>query len=260
MQHQKRTGFTLIELLVVIAIIAILAAILFPVFAQAREQARAATCTSNTRQIGMATMMYAQDYDETMPLFYAYNTKAPNGERAWAGDPLHKGVEVLLAPFTKNTQIFRCPDDNGGAGLADPDYGCPSRDTYHTCYGSSYRFNRGSFSTAATESSQNNFLYDTSRIIRQAQFALPAETRIMRDEMLPWFGQDEKYGYLPSWYRQWHTRGGGIVFADGHSKFTVSMGNFDQQVVCVEGGRSSETDPNAPGNGNSYGTFYGLCD
>lgn len=253
-------AFTLIELLVVIAIIAVLAAILFPVFAQAREQARASVCTSNTRQIGMATMMYVQDYDETMPLFYAYNTKAPSGERAWSGDPLHKGVEVLVMPYVKNQQIFRCPNDNGGAGLNDPDYGCPGITTYHACYGSSYRFNRGSFSTVAQESSQNNFLYDTSRLIRQSMFALPSETRIMRDEMLPWFGVFDKYGYLPTWYTRWHVRGGGIVYADGHSKFIVSNGDFDKQVVCVEGGRSDDADPNAATDGNAYGTNYGICD
>src|ERR1700752_5232231 len=65
---KQRYGFTLIELLVVVAIIAILAAILFPVFAQAREKARQATCVSNLKQIGTATMMYAQDYDERFPI------------------------------------------------------------------------------------------------------------------------------------------------------------------------------------------------
>ena len=70
-----RRGFTLIELLVVIAIIAILAAILFPVFAQAREKARQATCTSNMKQIGMATLMYATDYDEQLPWGYNYTVK-----------------------------------------------------------------------------------------------------------------------------------------------------------------------------------------
>src|SRR4030081_1263811 len=68
----KRRGFPLIELLVVIAIIAILAAILFPVFASAREKARQASCQSNLRQLGLATLMYTQDYDETYPL-YQYN-------------------------------------------------------------------------------------------------------------------------------------------------------------------------------------------
>src|SRR5437773_5196359 len=66
--RRRSAGFTLIELLVVIAIIAILAAILFPVFAQAREKARAATCISNSKQIGLALMMYAQDYDEMLPI------------------------------------------------------------------------------------------------------------------------------------------------------------------------------------------------
>jgi prepilin-type N-terminal cleavage/methylation domain-containing protein len=68
MHHRCQKGFTLIELLVVIAIIAILAAILFPVFAQAREKARATACLSNMKQAGLALQMYAQDYDETMPL------------------------------------------------------------------------------------------------------------------------------------------------------------------------------------------------
>src|SRR5271170_7022954 len=88
---QRRYAFTLIELLVVIAIIAILAAILFPVFAQARESARQTVCTSNVRQIGLGVQMYVQDYDENYPIFYAYNTFVPNTNiRAWSGDPLHK--------------------------------------------------------------------------------------------------------------------------------------------------------------------------
>src|SRR5438105_15312315 len=66
-QHMRRSAFTLIELLVVIAIVAILAAILFPVFAQAREKARQAGCLSNLKQLGLAQSMYTQDYDETLP-------------------------------------------------------------------------------------------------------------------------------------------------------------------------------------------------
>ncbi|HZP81820.1 MAG TPA: prepilin-type N-terminal cleavage/methylation domain-containing protein, partial [Chthonomonadaceae bacterium] len=70
--HPQRKGFTLIELLVVIAIIAILAAILFPVFAQAREKARAATCLSNVKELGLAHQMYAQDYDEQLVTSWSY--------------------------------------------------------------------------------------------------------------------------------------------------------------------------------------------
>ncbi len=78
---QQRRGFTLIELLVVIAIIAILAAILFPVFAQAREKARQTTCTSNLKQIGTAFMMYVQDYDETYP---PWTGMCPDPSLRWA--------------------------------------------------------------------------------------------------------------------------------------------------------------------------------
>jgi prepilin-type N-terminal cleavage/methylation domain-containing protein/prepilin-type processing-associated H-X9-DG protein len=88
-----RKGFTLIELLVVIAIIAILAAILFPVFARAREKARQASCGSNVRQIVLGVTMYSQDYDQMYP---AYHLRY----RGWAD---------LIMPYVKNEQIFRCP-------------------------------------------------------------------------------------------------------------------------------------------------------
>src|SRR5579862_8326471 len=109
-----RRGFTLIELLVVIAIIAILAAILFPVFARAREQARRTSCLSNMKQIGTALFMYAQDYDETLPerygnccgpsTFYDYETYNGVGyERTWKN---------MLYPYIKNLQVFQCPSNN----------------------------------------------------------------------------------------------------------------------------------------------------
>ena len=96
----KRKGFTLIELLVVIAIIAILAAILFPVFARARDRARQTSCTSNLRQIGTAVMMYAQDYDEKYPRFDI---------RPWGSSARLYGAYDQLGPYTMNEQIFICP-------------------------------------------------------------------------------------------------------------------------------------------------------
>jgi prepilin-type N-terminal cleavage/methylation domain-containing protein/prepilin-type processing-associated H-X9-DG protein len=103
-------AFTLIELLIVIAIIAILAAILFPVFARAREKARQMSCLSNQKQNTLACLMYAQDYDETMPIAYYYDN-GWNDEYAWdfhvdyANNQSSLG---LLGPYTKNTQINRC--------------------------------------------------------------------------------------------------------------------------------------------------------
>ncbi|MBC7287953.1 MAG: DUF1559 domain-containing protein [Armatimonadetes bacterium] len=91
----SRTGFTLIELLVVIAIIAILAAILFPVFARAREKARQASCESNLKQISLAILMYAQDYDERLPDHCGQKTA-----NCWA---------VSIYPYVKNAQLFACP-------------------------------------------------------------------------------------------------------------------------------------------------------
>ena len=111
----RRKAFTLIELLVVIAIIAILAAILFPVFAQAREKARAISCMSNLKQMGTSSMMYTQDYDETLvPAGNRYahqNDKCFNGNTNFNSNPrAWVDWEIPLLAYTKNSQIFTCPD------------------------------------------------------------------------------------------------------------------------------------------------------
>ena len=95
-------GFTLIELLVVIAIIAILAAILFPVFARARENARRSSCMSNLKQISLGIFQYTQDYDEKFPI-HNDSSKTPGGYGGWS---------VLLDPYLKSKQILQCPSDS----------------------------------------------------------------------------------------------------------------------------------------------------
>jgi prepilin-type N-terminal cleavage/methylation domain-containing protein/prepilin-type processing-associated H-X9-DG protein len=118
MRKKIRKAFTLIELLIVIAIISLLTAILFPVFARAREQARKAACASNLRQIGMAVMQYVQDYDERYPMGRHYYDSWPTPPAGEADGFWFK----LLQPYTKSMQVFVCPTagkinhDSGGYG------------------------------------------------------------------------------------------------------------------------------------------------
>ena len=108
-----RKGFTLIELLVVIAIIAILAAILFPVFARAREKARQSSCLSNIKQLGLAAMMYSQDYDERLPW----------DDLDYDGDGTQDGTwRGMIAPYVKNSQMFLCPSKKMASNVFDGRY------------------------------------------------------------------------------------------------------------------------------------------
>jgi prepilin-type N-terminal cleavage/methylation domain-containing protein/prepilin-type processing-associated H-X9-DG protein len=109
----KQKAFTLIELLVVIAIIAILASILFPVFARARENARRASCMSNLKQIGLGVMMYVQDYDDTYPSADRYVSGSSGAQTFWFWD---------IEPYVKDFRTFVCPSSGQGFGPASASY------------------------------------------------------------------------------------------------------------------------------------------
>ncbi len=253
-----RKAFTLIELLVVIAIIAILAAILFPVFANARRQAKVTTCVSNARQVGLAVRMYVDDNNATWPIFQAYN-KTPS---PW--EPGHLGIEMALLTYTKDKRVFDCPEDIGSP-FQEGDV--PKSRNYWEAYGSSYRFDHCGFSTIANYSSQNGNVYPdgTTQIVKDAAYQLPAQTRIIRDEEFPFFSKalDPQggcyYGYecagYDDYFREWHRNGGSMIFADGHAKFITSAGAFDKTLVSPSGHASGETHPDP-----NIGTWYWACD
>jgi prepilin-type N-terminal cleavage/methylation domain-containing protein/prepilin-type processing-associated H-X9-DG protein len=207
-----RAGFTLIELLVVIAIIAILAAILFPVFAQAREKARQTACLSNGKQIGIALMMYTQDYDETLPLNagdvanYLAAGAAPN----WI---------VGIQPYLKNTDVFVCPSSTPAvnAPTTSPDY-----------------------STAVPTATGNCSLQGNAVVMQKPLSAMPSPANIifigeehisvnralLRPRLTPPGTQN------PPVYQGWHgvvngkerynnnhNGGGNLTYCDGHTKW-----------------------------------------
>src|SRR5437870_12394037 len=103
-ERRQHCGFTLIELLVVIAIIAILAAILFPVFAQARDRARMSACVSNMRQIGAALLMYVQDYDETYPYIRFHGEGGQQGLYTYCW-------RNAIRPYLKSVDVMACPSN-----------------------------------------------------------------------------------------------------------------------------------------------------
>ncbi len=189
---RQRSGFTLIELLVVIAIIAILAAILFPVFARAREKARQTSCTSNVKQMMVGVLMYAQDYDERLLLGVHPCAVWPGSDcltHSYVTPNLAQGH--LLEPYCKNQHIFVCPSGDP----ADP------------CWSHTYQYNSALFAASAAGAPGNG--------LSMAQFSDASGTLVIADCSGPGWGTNHsrKSAATDTITAYWN-----VGYLDGHAK------------------------------------------
>jgi prepilin-type N-terminal cleavage/methylation domain-containing protein/prepilin-type processing-associated H-X9-DG protein len=229
-------AFTLIELLVVIAIIAILAAILFPVFARAREAGRSASCKSNLKQIGNAFMMYTQDYDETGVI----GASVASQGLTCADGSVCEGYEPRLQTYIKNWQVFHCPSRSDASS-----YGYNvSRPAFGRCR-SSYGMNLNHWN--------GNRANHWNAGVNDSLWARPADT-VMAAEIIP--GADDYVGSWgqtipPNWdaplqagttysmahdrMNEQHSETANVLFKDGHVKAMKKKQMVWRQFV-IEGG------------------------
>lgn len=210
-RHAK-SAFTLIELLVVIAIIAILAAILFPVFGRARENARRSSCQSNLKQIGLGLAQYTQDYDEVMPYVNNQDTTTPNN-RYWTD---------TLQPYIKSYQILRCPSDTNS--------NLPAAGTANSSYSANAVGAQNSVGQPTTPWSINDwFGFSLNKTVALAEIPAPATTILMADGIDAYwqYGNANSPGVflnaattpreLGEW-RERHLETINTLWADGHVK------------------------------------------
>jgi prepilin-type N-terminal cleavage/methylation domain-containing protein/prepilin-type processing-associated H-X9-DG protein len=208
-------GFTLIELLVVIAIIAILAAILFPVFAQARAMARRTACLSNMKQMANAFHMYAQDYDETTPAVVHFSSGNTDPD-FWQ----------IVQPYVKNVQVFYCPDRTEWTmPTGDSCKGQEGINPFQRCIG--YGYNWGIISNVPLGLVGSRLNFTGGYInpgVSMASIVAPADTMAYADT-----GDNPRYTFCTNYVFQYYTnatssqqmRHGGnlnVAFADGHAK------------------------------------------
>lgn len=238
-------GFTLIELLVVIAIIGILAAILFPVFATAKEKGRQAVCQSNLKQFMLAIIMYTNDNDEKMPLSISGSAQIGPGTAKLNNVP-EFGVHDEISAYVKNHGVFQCPDDNGfKPGGTAPKCGqtlACGGDTIADAYGTSYKFTKENFSifpSAKPPTGNYNCITGCANTNPKAQlqsgadppfpmpvglFLRPTETRVMRCFVAPWEETVAGGGPIPAGKPAvFHPTGEIIAFMDGHVKWCKSL-------------------------------------
>jgi prepilin-type N-terminal cleavage/methylation domain-containing protein len=219
LNHQKKScyktetnGFTLIELLVVVAIIAVLAAILFPAFARARENARRASCMSNMKQIGLGIMMYAQDYDEKYPI----QINSSNKRYSAPTTAIEANNWILnIYPYVKSWQLFRCPSAKPYESPDSAhDYMVPSGNNNTNYLASGVIIRTDGLSMAAIpNASEVVVIHETDTAYSVAQLK-PDHYGV---------SASAPDGYYEYWnyatYNKNHFDGGNQVFCDGHVKW-----------------------------------------
>ena len=245
----RKYAFTLIELLVVIAIIAILAAILFPVFAQAREDARKISCTSNLKQLATAVIMYVQDYDETFPCVTGNNNPPVPGAplEGW----VQNDIVFLIQPYVKNFQIFYCPDrpktTNGNGDFCNP--GTGTQEVWGYGYNWSSGYGPGGNPSSLWNLGDGCVLADTgvntlpgrpiAGVTFPAQFVMLGDTADTPRQTLHTAVYDTRCNPSSGWNADMptgarHQGGNNFAFSDGHAKyFKVNLTYVDPYNVGV---------------------------